>query len=99
MRRRRPTYRRKERTKSKKQPMLNVRREEEFKYDLRMILERSEMDEKVVPSFIATLASKGSRINLYEATDYVKEKCDEGLFNEEVCDRILGLLNRYKRWR
>ena len=99
MGRRRFFTRRPERPKSKKQPMLNVRREEEFKYDLKRVLQNGGMDEKVIPSFIATLFSKGSRINLYEAQDYVKEKFDEGLFDDVVLDKIQYLLNRYKRWR
>lgn len=79
--------------------MLNVRREEEFKYDLKRILEISGADEKAIPSFIATLFSKGSRMTIYEANDYAKEKSQEGLFDEEICERILVLITRYRRWR
>ena len=79
--------------------MLNVRKELEFRYDLRKILEGAGVDEKVIPSFIATLFSKGSRINLFEAKDYVKDKCEEGIFDKDTLERILYLLSRYRRWR
>ncbi|MDP6154805.1 MAG: hypothetical protein QGH39_08415 [Candidatus Thermoplasmatota archaeon] len=97
---RRPPYQRKfERPKSKKQPMLNLRKELEFKYDLRKTLEAGKVDPKAVPSFIATLFSKGSRINLFEAKDYINNKFEEGLFDERVRDLLLNLLRRYQRWR
>jgi len=97
---RRPPYQRKfERPKSKKQPMLNLRKELEFKYDLRKTLEAGKVDPKAVPSFIATLFSKGSRINLFEAKDYVNDKFEEDLFSEITRDLILNLLRRYQRWR
>ncbi len=97
---RRPPYtRRQEPPKSKKQPMLNVRKEVEFRYDLRKILEGAKVDEKIIPSFIATLFSKGSRINLYDAKEYVENKLEEGIFDNDTMERILHLMSRYKRWR
>ena len=79
--------------------MLNLRKELEFKYDLRKTLEAAKVDPKAVPSFIATLFSKGSRINLFDAKDYINDKLEEGLLDERTRDRILDLLRRYQRWR
>ena len=62
-------------------------------------MENAGMEAKLIPTFIATVVSKGSRINIYNAKDYVKEKCEEGLFDSKTMDRIFILLNKYKRWR
>lgn len=79
--------------------MLNMRRELEFKYDVKELLVKHGVDEKQLTAFIATLFSKGSRIDLDSAREYVQNKCAEGLFDKSVEDEILYLLSKYRRWR
>ncbi len=79
--------------------MLNVGRELEFKYDVRAILKRDNIDEKKEAPFIATLFSRGSRMDIPTAEKYVEEKFKEGLFSEDSYEEILKLLKRYRKWR
>ena len=84
---------------SKKAPMLNLRKETAFRYDLNEILEYGKTDEKLILSFIATVVSKASRQSIQAAKNYVKEKCDEEIIDKDIEKDILGLLNRYTKYR
>jgi len=79
--------------------MLNMRRELEFKYDVKQVLVKYGVEEKQLGPFVATLFSKGSRMDLTNAKEYVQAKCAEGLFDESVEDEIIYLLTKYRRWR
>ena len=79
--------------------MLNMRDETYFKYHLKNILQRSEMDDKTKTSFIATLMAKASRMSIKEAKKFLNEKAEEGVVEDDVRDQISRLLDRYTKSR
>lgn len=84
---------------SKTAPMLNVKKENAFRYDLNEILKNSKTDERYIASFIATIISKASRQSVHDARDYVKEKCKEEIIDKDVEKEILRVLNMYIKYR
>lgn len=83
----------------KRVPMLNLRMENVFRFDLNEILRNSNTDERYINSFIATLVTKASRNSIKDARNYVREKCEDGTVDKGVKGEILRLLNRYTKFR
>ncbi|MDD1773372.1 MAG: hypothetical protein LUQ14_01960 [Methanomassiliicoccales archaeon] len=79
--------------------MLNISRLGGFKYDLKEIIRRSQMDETFAPSFIASIVAKASRISIQDAKSYVKEAKDIGKYSDAVTNEICGLLDYYSKYR
>ncbi len=79
--------------------MLNIGRLGGFKYDLREIVRRSQIDESFAPSFIASIVAKASRISIQDAKTYVKETKDVGKYSDAVSNEICGLLDYYSKYR
>ena len=79
--------------------MLDVRREQHFRYDMRQVLDEGKVPEEQRNSIYATVFSKGSRISLDEAKDFVQQKMQEGVLSPQLRDRIMMLVDRYSTWR
>lgn len=79
--------------------MLDVRRADHFRFDMRQALAEGKVPEEQVNSIYATVFSKGSRISLDEAKEFVQVKTTEGVITPQVRDRILLLVDRYSTWR
>jgi hypothetical protein len=79
--------------------MLNMSALPYFKYDLKNLLEKSKMEDNIKNSFVATLISKASRQSIMDAKDYVKEKCGEGMVEEDFLKPLLNLLDRFTKYR
>jgi len=79
--------------------MLDVRREQHFRFDMRQALDEGKVPEEQRNAIYATVFSKGSRISLDEAKDFVQQKAQEGVLPPQVRDRILTLVDRYSTWR
>jgi hypothetical protein len=79
--------------------MLDVRREQHFRYDMRQALSEGNVPADQLNSIYATVFSKGSRISLDEAKDFVQQKTQEGVLSPQVRDRVLTLVDRYSTWR
>jgi hypothetical protein len=93
------TLKNKYRADYEKEPMLNLRHLDSFKYYLRQILEESSIDEDFTNAFIANLITKGSRVSLKEAKDYVRSLAKEGIFMERTSNEICRLLDRNRKYR
>ncbi|MCD6383341.1 MAG: hypothetical protein J7L88_02635 [Thermoplasmata archaeon] len=78
---------------------LNVRKEVYFKYDLNKILEKSDLEDGIKNSLMATLLVISTRKSIDDAKKYLQEKVDEGVIGSDLCDRISSLLDRYAQWR
>lgn len=78
---------------------MNLRRVEEFKYELRGVIDRSTTEDKFVQSFLATLVARASRESMQAAKDYVTEKCKEGMIDPEAEKQLLKILSRYSKYR
>jgi hypothetical protein len=79
--------------------MLDVRREQHFRFDMRQALDEGKVPEEQRNAIYATVFSKGSRISLDEAKEFVQQKAQEGVLPPQVRDRILVLVDRYSTWR
>jgi hypothetical protein len=79
--------------------MLNMRRLGDFRYDIREVVARSQMDEAAGPSFIAQVIAKASRISIRDAKKYVRDFEQRGECTKNVSEDICGLLDRYTKYR
>lgn len=79
--------------------MLDVRREQHFRYDMRQAMDEGKVPEEQRNSIYATVFSKGSRISLEEAKEFVHQKTQEGVITPQIRDRVLMLVDRYSTWR
>ncbi len=84
---------------TKRTPMLNIHRIGYFKYDIKELMARSNMEEDKIPSFIATLTAKASRMSIKDARDYIREVEERESFSKETADRLCALLDRYSKYR
>jgi hypothetical protein len=88
---RRPDY--------QKEAKLNIRNLDSFRYYLKEILERSSMNEDFTNSFTANLITKGSRVSLSEAKEYVRSLAKDGVLDEQTSEEICRLLDKYRKYR
>jgi len=79
--------------------MLNMRRLGDFRYDVREVVARSQMEETSGPSFIAQVIAKASRISIRDAKNYVRDFEQRGDCSRNVSEDICRLLDRYTKYR
>jgi hypothetical protein len=79
--------------------MLNLHRLGSFKYDLREILNAAPMDKTVIPSIVANIIAKASRVSVKETKEYVREIETLGTIDWVAADDVCTLLDRYSKWR
>ena len=80
--------------------MLDGAQEPRFRYYMEEILiEQNHMEPENARPFIQQLWTQGFRNGTDEAREWVKEKEDEGVIDEETRQRILQLINKYSRYR
>jgi hypothetical protein len=80
-------------------PMLNLRRINEFKYDLRDAMNNKEMDPNLMQSFLANIIAKASRNSIVEAKQYVRESQTNGVISKDLSDNICYVLDRYTKFQ
>lgn len=76
---------------------LNMRRIQDFKWDLSLILK--EISDENVASIKGGIYAKASKIGVREARDYIVEKEKEGIIPEETSMKLTKLLQRYSVFR
>lgn len=82
------------------QKMFDLRREELFRYDAGIILEKSPMDEQLHRAFLQQIVTFGSRNGIPEAKEFIREKADaSGLLDDRAKDDLIRLLDRYSKYR
>ncbi len=91
--------RQKKKNKQPKEPMLNMRKVNFFRYDARQIVAGSQMDEALGPSFIAQVIAKASRNGIKDAKTYIRDFQERGECSKSVSDNFCNLLDRYTRYR
>jgi len=79
--------------------MLNLGRLTSFRYDIREIMARYEIETSAASSVMASVIAKGSRISIGSAMDYVREQEKAGTYPREVSDEICNLLDRFSKLR
>ena len=75
--------------------MLNLHRLGPFKYDLREILNASPMDKSMIPTVVANIIAKASRVS----KEYIRSIEAEGVIDKIAADDTCTLLDRYSKWR
>jgi len=96
---RRSDDRRKVRPQTPRVAMLNIHRLGSFKYDLREILNAAPIDKTVIPTVVANIIAKSSRVSVKETKEYVREIEKAGTIDKIAADDICSLLDRYSKWR
>ncbi len=79
--------------------MLNLHRLGSFKYDLREILNAAPMDKTVIPTVVANIIAKSSRVSVKETKEYIREIEAVGTIDKIAADDVCILLDRYSKWR
>ena len=79
--------------------MLNIRKLNGFRFDLKDLLHNLKMDEKQIPNFMATVVTKASRDSIEAAKDFICDKCTDGTISQDVERATLDLLDRYTKYR
>ena len=79
--------------------MLDQSRVVLFEYDARDVLKSSGIDERVSNPFLASIVSKAGRQNIQAAVEYIESKEKDGTISKSDAKRLIGLLNKYKKWR
>jgi hypothetical protein len=79
--------------------MLNLRRINEFKFDMRDLLDAKEMDPATKQTMIASIIAKASRQSIIEAKNYVKAAQTDGSLTKDISDNICYLLDRYTKYQ
>ncbi len=91
--------RQKPRTQTPRTAMLNLHRLGSFKYDLREILNASPMDKSTIPTVVANIIAKASRVSILETKDYIREMEQQEVLDKIAADDTCTLLDRYSKWR
>ncbi len=79
--------------------MLNMGQEKLFRFSLRDVFARHEVDPKVSDPLGSMIIAKGSRGSIDEAKDFIDEKVKSGVLKGEVADDLFNLLDRFITWR
>jgi hypothetical protein len=79
--------------------MLNDRRLNPFKYDVREVLSSSKIEPEQANPLLASLVAVASRKSIKDAKDFLDKKKEEGIIEEDVHKAISRLLDRYSKRR
>lgn len=82
-----------------RKPMLNMGRLDYFKYDLNEIIDDSDINDDLKPSFKASIMAKASQRSISDAKEYMEELASKGEVSEETLTKLKRLLDRYTRVR
>ena len=80
-----------------KRRKLNMRKDNEFRYQLGQILK--DLPEGVQGSLKGTIYAKASNMGIREAKEFVLRKKEEGVIDEEKARKIIDLLYKYSVYR
>ncbi len=101
MARPRPRHKKKKprvkKTRTKRVRKLNMRKIDDFKWDLSKILD--DIDDENVSAVKGAIYAKASKIGVKEAKDYIWEKQRNGVLEREVALKLTRLLSKYSVYR
>jgi hypothetical protein len=78
-----------------RKPMLNLGRLDYFKYDLNEIVDNSDIDESLQPSFKASVMAKARQMSISDAKEYLEDMLEKEELSEETFKKLCRLLDRY----
>ena len=79
--------------------MLNLSGLSAFRYDIKEIMRRYEVEETAASSVMASVIAKGSRISVDSAVEFVRDQEKAGIYPREASNEICALLDRFSRFR
>ncbi|MGA1822273.1 MAG: hypothetical protein ACMUIG_07080 [Thermoplasmatota archaeon] len=82
-----------------RKPMLNIRRLDYFKFDLNELVDSSDIEENLIPSFKATIIAKASQRSISEAKDYINDMAEREQISDDIAGKLCRLLERYTKYR
>lgn len=89
-RRKKPSYQ-----PANREKRLDRSRHMEYKYEMRGLLAEINVAEEFRSSLLGSIWAKGERQTSQEAREYIDEKKDEGMINDEQAERLLTIVNNY----
>ncbi len=57
------------------------------------------MDKTTIPTVVANIIAKASRVSISETKDYIRDIEKEGVIDKIAADDSISLLDRYSKWR
>ena len=81
--------------KQPKQKKLNRRKQLEFRFDARAILDNSTVAEEHRSNVFGQIWAKGERVGIDSAIEYVSLKQQEGILTEDVSSQLVALIKSY----
>jgi hypothetical protein len=82
-----------------RKPMLNLGKLDYFKYDLNEIIDTSDIEDDLKPSFKASIIAKARQRSISDAKDYLDEMLEKEQVSEGTHNKLCRLLDRYTRVR
>ena len=82
-----------------KQQKLSRRKQLEFRFDARAILDSPDVAEEHRSNLFGQIWAKGERIGTDSAIEYIAEKEQEGILSRDVSDKLEALLKSYSTKR
>ena len=79
--------------------MLNDRRVNPFKYDVREVLDSSKIEPEQANALLASLVAIASRNSIKDAKEFLAKKQEEGVIEPEVLTSLTKLLDKYSKRR
>ena len=81
--------------KQPKQQKLNRRKQLEFRFDARAILDTSDIAEEHRSNIFGQIWAKGERIGIQSAMEYISQKEQEGILTSSVSEELVALIKSY----
>ncbi len=82
-----------------KQQKLSRRKQLEFRFDARAILDSPDVAEEHRSNLFGQIWAKGERVGIDSAIEYLVEKEQEGILSRDVSDKLEALIKSYSTKR
>jgi hypothetical protein len=86
-------------SRTERKAMLDMGRIRIFRYDLRHIVENSDMEEDFEKAFMANIVAKAMHRSIDDARNYISEICQRGDISDETRKSLFRLLKKHTRYR
>ena len=95
----RKKMRNKKASRTERTAMLDMGKLTIFKYDLKEIVNNSDLEEEAERAFMANLIAKARNRGIDEARAYIRSFQESGDITDETAEQIFRLLKRHTRYR
>ena len=74
---------------------LDRSRHMEYKYEMRGLLQELNIPEEHCSNILGTIWARGERQTVSDAKEFISEKCEQGILNEDQGTTLRGVVDRY----